>query len=389
MVNIIKKLTVLVAIIMYSLVLVSCLERVTDQEKIQEVSENLFEDINITNITEDIIFPDEINGVKIKYTSFNNVVISKDGKVTRQDNDVEVLIYITFIYDETEIKSSYSFIVKGLNNTEDPNDDYLEYYQGVENLSGLGLKNFLHNLIDDHRSFSYDYAKTALRETDEDPNNSDNVILFYTGRTQAKSRFGGGADDWNREHVWAKSHGGFGDVAPAGTDLHHLRPTDASVNSTRGNKDFDEGGSKVNDVFGVGSSFSYYDGDSFEPRDEVKGDVARIIFYMAVRYDGSDTSADLELNDSVNNGSSRYMGKLSILLHWNREDPVDDFERNRNEVIYSYQENRNPFIDYPEFADLIWGAELLQLNNNKEVFRGYLELRIINIDIVELKRKHY
>jgi endonuclease I len=131
------------------------------------------------------------------------------------------------------------------------------------------------------------------------------------------------------------------------------------MNSTRGNKDFDEGGSKVNvnRGYGPGSSFSYSDSDSFEPRAEVKGDVARILFYMATRYEGEKGEPDLELNDRVNNGSAAYHGRISVLIRWHHEDPVDDFERNRNEVIYSYQGNRNPFIDYPEFADMIWGSK--------------------------------
>jgi len=85
-------------------------------------------------------------------------------------------------------------------------------------------------------------------------------------------------------------------------------------------------------------------------RDEVKGDIARILFYMATMY------FDLSLNDDPASISAyKSMGILSTLLEWNELDPVDDFEKNRNEVIYSYQKNRNPFIDYPEFANLIWG----------------------------------
>lgn len=230
------------------------------------------------------------------------------------------------------------------------------YYALATGVDKSELKTRLHDIIDDHITFNYDFAKTALKETDKDPNNPSNVILFYTGRSQSSDSFGSGVDQWNREHVWAKSHGGFGETAPAGSDLHHLRPTDASVNSARGSLDFDEGGSIVRDTYGAGSSYCYRDSDSFEPRDEVKGDVARILFYMAVRYEGDKTGEpDLELNDLVNNGTSPYMGRLSILLKWHLQDPVDDFERNRNEVIYSYQKNRNPFIDHPEYALMIFG----------------------------------
>lgn len=143
----------------------------------------------------------------------------------------------------------------------------------------------------------------------------------------------------------------------AGTDVHHLRPADITVNSARGNDDFDNGGDIY--VDGDGATECYSDADSWEARDEVKGDVARMLFYMATRYEGDNGEPDLELVDEVNtfdlNTTGKgYHGKLSTLLEWHKEDPVDSFEINRNNVIYSYQLNRNPFIDHPEFVDLIW-----------------------------------
>ena len=224
------------------------------------------------------------------------------------------------------------------------------YYDAANGKSGEQLKSALHDIIDDHTEISYSNVWEALRETDEDPSNSNNVILLYTGRSQGKNENGGNADDWNREHVWAKSHGDFGTSMGPGTDLHHLRPTDASVNSSRSNLDFDEGGSEHTEAAG-----NYYDSDSWEPRDSVKGDVARMIFYMDVRYEGDSGEPDLELNNQVNNGSAPYHGKLSVLLEWHEEDPVDDLERRRNEIIYTdYQHNRNPFIDHPEWVAEIW-----------------------------------
>jgi len=225
------------------------------------------------------------------------------------------------------------------------------YYDNAQGLTGNDLKVALHNIIDDHDEYSYnDLRDFILRNTDEDPNNSNNVILLYTGRSQAKTTFGGGANDWNREHVWAKSHGDFGNNPPAGTDAHHIRPTDASVNSSRGNLDFDMGGSPVAEAPGC-----FKDGDSFEPRDAVKGDVARMIFYMATRYEGGG-EPDLEVVDEVNTSPNPEHGKLSQLILWNTQDPPDDFEKNRNDVIYyQYQNNRNPFIDHPEYVDAIWG----------------------------------
>ncbi|WP_396653289.1 endonuclease [Metabacillus idriensis] len=232
--------------------------------------------------------------------------------------------------------------------TPSPYDD--TYYQSAIGKTGEALKTELHNIIDEHRELSYDNVWEALRNTDEDPNNPNNVILLYTGRSQSELTNGGNVNDWNREHVWAKSHGDFGTSAGAGTDIHHLRPTDVSVNSSRGNLDFDNGGTQHSEALG-----NYYDSDSWEPRDAVKGDVARMLFYMAVRYEGDSGEVDLELNNNVNNGSAPLHGKMSVLLEWHRQDPVDARERRRNDIIYKdYQYNRNPFIDHPEWADAIW-----------------------------------
>lgn len=224
------------------------------------------------------------------------------------------------------------------------------YYRSAIGLAGPALKSELHSIISTNSKLSYDQVWEALKVTDQDPANANNVILLYSGRSQSKATNGGDANDWNREHVWAKSHGDFGTATGPGTDVHHLRPTDVTVNSVRGNKDFDNGGSPVSEA-----PDSYTDGDSFEPRDAVKGDVARMIFYMAVRYEGDDGFADLEMNDSVGNGSAPYMGRLSVLLSWHAADPPDAFEKRRNQVIYDrFQHNRNPFVDHPEWAPAIW-----------------------------------
>lgn len=224
------------------------------------------------------------------------------------------------------------------------------YYANAAGLTGTALKSALYNIIKVQTKITYDQAKEALKDTDEDPNNPNNVILLYKGTSQAKSTFGGGANDWNREHVWAQSHGSFGTVVGPGTDIHHLRPTDASVNSSRGNLDFDNGGTLHNEC-----TECRYDGDSWEPPNRVKGDIARMLMYMAVRYEGNG-EIDLELVNSVNT-SGPYHGKLSTLLQWHAQDPVDAFEMRRNNVIYEkYQGNRNPFIDHPEWANLIWPA---------------------------------
>ncbi|MCY9019276.1 endonuclease [Priestia megaterium] len=263
---------------------------------------------------------------------------------------------LTSYFSHPGIKSvtSISTETGGTDPTPDPTEPTVpveDYYRTAAGKTGNTLKTELHNIIDHHTELSYSAVWEALKKTDEDPANANNVILLYTGRSQAKSTNGGGVDDWNREHVWAKSHGDFGTAMGPGTDLHHLRPTDVSVNSTRGNLDFDNGGTEHSEALG-----NYFDSDSWEPRDEVKGDVARMLFYMAVRYEGDvSDEPDLELNNTVNNGTAPYHGKLSVLLQWNAQDPVDDRERRRNDIIYSdYQHNRNPFIDHPEWVNEIW-----------------------------------
>ncbi|MFJ8045901.1 endonuclease I family protein [Kitasatospora sp. NPDC096147] len=224
------------------------------------------------------------------------------------------------------------------------------YYKNAVGKSGAALKSSLHTIIGSGTSkISYDAVWNALKTTDQDPNNSANVLLLYSGVSRSKSLNGGNVGDWNREHVWAQSHGNFGTSAGPGTDLHHLRAADVQVNSTRGNKDFDKGGSPV-----AGAPGSLTDADSFEPRDADKGDVARMILYMAVRYEGDDSFPDLEANDSIN-GSTRFHGRLSVLKQWNQQDPPSAFEERRNQIIFdTYQKNRNPFIDHPEWVNLIW-----------------------------------
>ncbi len=226
------------------------------------------------------------------------------------------------------------------------------YYSSTQNLWGADLKAALHGIIDNHTELSYSGVWDALKNTDEDPDNPNNVILLYTGWSYKKSdQNTGDKYGWNREHVWAKSHGDFGTSAPAGTDIHHLRPADVTVNSKRGSLDFDNGGTLYTDD--DGPTECRYDGDSWEPRDEVKGDVARMMYYMVVRYEGDDTSYDLELVDYTPSTSSKepLFGKQSTLYQWHQQDPVNNWERRRNDRIdANWQHNRNPFIDYPEFA---------------------------------------
>jgi len=225
------------------------------------------------------------------------------------------------------------------------------YYDAAEGKEGEALKGALHDIVAGHTVKTYSDLWTILKESDEDPDNSDNFILIYTGRSIPKSSV---YPDFNREHVWAKSHGFPSESDYGYTDAHHVRPCDVDVNSARGNLDFDNGGSLVS-----GTTDCYSDADSWEPRDEIKGDIARMMFYMIVRYEGDGGSSDdydLELVDYVGTSGVNF-GKLSTLLEWHNNDPVDDIDRHRNEIVYSYQHNRNPFIDHPEYVNYIYNPD--------------------------------
>ncbi len=173
-----------------------------------------------------------------------------------------------------------------------------------------------------------------LDDTDVDPNNTSKVILIYLGTSVSGVWDGNPGAAWNREHVWPQSKLGGkadNDVINIASDLHNLKPSNPSTNSSRGNK-----------FFGTETG-------AYEPRDAVKGDIARILFYMDVMYNG------LSLI-SANSGGSLQMGNLDKLLEWHVLDPVDEFEMYRNNKIETYQGNRNPFIDHQEFVDKIYGT---------------------------------
>jgi len=236
--------------------------------------------------------------------------------------------------------------------------DAAVYYAAVD-LSATAeiIKAAVNNIIStDHKNLTYDDVWTSLTYTDEDPSDTNNITLWYDGRSQAKSTNGSGAassnpDNWNREHSWPKSHGFSSDSLEAYTDIHHLRPTDISINSSRGNLDFDNSDSPLTE-----SPINRVDGDSFEPRADIKGDVARMMFYMDTRYEGSgsDVTPDLELVNRVTTTSESKLGWLCTLAAWNAADPVDASEQLRNDRIYELQGNRNPFIDNEAWVELLY-----------------------------------
>lgn len=244
------------------------------------------------------------------------------------------------------------------------------YYDSAEGLANEELKMALHLIIDDHQQFSYTSSSTdvwdILKATDRDPENPDNVIMLYSGRSIDAAQEYNSGNGWTREHVWPQSRGDFGTSQGIGTDVHHIRPCENSVNSIRSNRSFAYCGSCVEVSFQGDATGSFYDNStySFEPRDEVKGDVARMILYMDVRYEDMGGELNLELSNNIipQGNQSPLHGKLDDLLLWHEADPVDNFEINRNNIIYEqFQGNRNPFIDYPELVDHLWG-DLINVN---------------------------
>lgn len=228
------------------------------------------------------------------------------------------------------------------------NFNYERYYARINSQTGDSLKKTLNSIIKGHYKYSYNCAKTIIAESDEDPNNHNNLITFYSRKSIAKSNGG-----WNREHVWAKSHGFKNPSAHAYSDAHHLRPTFVKINSLRGSKDFDNGGTSV----GGSCQDCLATETTWEVPDAVKGDVARIMLYMSVRYEGDDNSntPDLELVNRTTSPGEPVFGNICNLLAWNALDPISPEERHRNEVVYQWQKNRNPFIDNPEWITKIWG----------------------------------
>ncbi len=238
-----------------------------------------------------------------------------------------------------------------------------EYYQGTEGLNGNELKSRLHMIIRDAMRLNYNQTINELQFTDQDDLHPDRVIMIYSGKSLAAAG-DGTASDWNREHIWAKVRGfPHADMIPY-TDLHHLRACEVTVNSTRSSMDFGEvaAGREVTDAPGV-----RYDSDLgiFEPRDEVKGDIARVMFYMDVRYQGDRAKEpDLRLvehlpahiRNGVDADGHGYFANLSTLIRWHEQDPVDDRERRRNERVWQVQGNRNPFVDHPEFVREVFPA---------------------------------
>ena len=279
------------------------------------------------------------------------------------------------------------------------------YYDSADTSTAVSLRGSLHQIIDDHKRFPYSDEKTdtwdILEQADQDPDNANNVIDVY--RNESYTKHGAGNDDYNREHSWPKSYGFPKDNVNnyPFTDAHHLFISHDDYNSSRNDKPFDscssgcsEKTTVYNNVRGGGGGESNLNSDNgTERRWQTwigrRGDVARALMYMAVRYEGGNHASgagepDLILTDDRTlmvssqtkvNIDVAYMGLKSVLLQWHKEDPVDEFEHRRNDVIYGYQGNRNPFIDHPEYVSC--------------VFEGNCSLNSLQVNSVWINEIHY
>ncbi|GAB5399857.1 MAG: hypothetical protein Aureis2KO_14420 [Aureisphaera sp.] len=237
------------------------------------------------------------------------------------------------------------------------------YYDDVDlSLTGQDLYLELQQKITVASStYNYGDVRDDVKITDEDPSNSNNVLLVYgyndsdgnclTDRTRDKDDFGGLSCEYNREHVFARSNAdppmGDADNGTTGiaADPHNIRPSDQAMNGLKGNKKFASGSGNAGDV----GSGNWY------PGDEWKGDVARMMMYMYTRY------GDRCLPSLQGVGSSQGSTDMLVLyLQWNADDPVNEFEDQRNPHLESVYGNRNPFIDNPYLATLIWGGPLAE-----------------------------
>jgi endonuclease I len=240
------------------------------------------------------------------------------------------------------------------------------YYAAAEGTSGSNLRSALHGIIDAHAVQTYTATSTHLRVTDETPGDASRVVLIYSRRNELNTRFINGYtgnEAWNREHLWPNSLG-IDDVLPAYSDLHNLRPADVDVNAERGNKLFDETNTAENRVFPghPEATLTSSDSNSWEPPVEVKGDIARAMFYMDVRYEGDVAGEpNLSLTDALATITSTgaNFGRLTTLLLWHYYDPVSAEEIARNDAVYAIQGNRNPFVDRPDWVFKLYGNPLL------------------------------
>lgn len=292
---------------------------------------------------------------------------------------------VYFDDEEKVIRNAYYDI-------EDENKELLNDY--VLGKKGVELQNGLSILMANTQTeiIAYKDLKTCLSTTDSDLMDDNSMITLYT-----RDIIDGTWNEslWNREHVWCKNHsnGLYTAVQEnnkgAGSDIHHVRPALMTINSTRSNVPY--GIVNKSSATQIGDTGNYFGNNIFEPSDEIKGDIARILMYVYVRYSSSlnstydtisDKRGDLRITDIVTTPSGSEEDAWNLLLSWNDLDPVNYLEMNRNEEGQKLQNNRNVFIDHQEFARMCFDdsyngeGALIDFNNSYDE----IKLNYIGVD---------
>lgn len=296
----------------------------------------------ITTVDDSLDEGDEV--ILIRFLDLEEPIVASNGAIDIRvvDNDFTMAAW------GTPLEPTY-----GIVESTQPNG----YYNSLDGLADEALRQALQNIIADPtivRAQTYADVIDILKEADQNPENSNEVWLVYLEEGRPKLDYQTSSVNtgkWNREHTFPRSRGGFYSIEEdeiadgvdiywttkadslrhGNSDAHALRAADGPENSTRNNQFYGE----YNGPSGTAGKF--------------KGDVARSVFYMAVRYNG------LEIVNGFPEGNVGEFGDLATLLDWHRNDPPDDFEMNRNNVVYNWQFNRNPFIDQPDMIEYIWG----------------------------------
>ena len=302
--------------------------------------------------------------IQIRFTDLVEPIIASNNRVEVRivDNDFSMAAWGTPVSPTTGIV---------------PSTQPAGYYNSTNGLADVALRQALQDIIADPvtvRAQTYADVIDILKEADQNPENSNQVWLVYSEEGRPKLDLQTSSNNtgkWNREHTYPRSRGGFGDIEDdeiadgidvfwttkadslrhGNSDAHALRAADASENSSRGNKHYGD----YNGPTGTLGSF--------------KGDVARSVLYMAIRYNG------LEVVDGFPDTTGQ-LGDLATLLDWHRNDPPDDFEMNRNNVVYNWQKNRNPFIDQPLMVEYIWGTNVGDVWTQPLSIEDVIELNI-------------
>lgn len=233
------------------------------------------------------------------------------------------------------------------------------YYAGLnENLTGDSFRAELSSLITTTHTYnpSYSGLRDIFDESDADPNKSGNILWFYTGTSVSfDGSFGSSTGTTNREHVWPKNNGqAFPAESEAGSDAHHLRPVESALNSTRNNNSFGEVPQTTDNIVKENGSKSYDNpcylaNGLFYPGVGYRGATARILMYLQTRWGDK-----YDLYFVLGAGNNKTIGDIEDLMKWHIEEPPTEAEKTRNEVVYGIQGNRNPFIDHPEYAEMIY-----------------------------------